>query len=329
MKKNILIYILGLMLSTSLCFAIVGHSAGQISSGTFGAGNYIFSGIVTAANFSGDGSAITSVKAPWSEITGMPVGFSDGTDDSDSIWSESGSDTYRSSGNVGIGTTNPASKFEVIGGNVTFSALSKPPNGLSVIEAGDFNAYKSTNFKALFSAWSNLGNSQARVKLEAALSGDVRGKIGTETTHSFGLMSDDTVRMTIDADGDVGIGTTSPSSKLQVETSVANANVGWFTNSADAGDSFGIGIKAGGDSTDATLRLYDRTGSNSYMYVRGDGNVGIGTASPYVKLDVNDDSIRVRTSTSKGNCATGEIGWDSDEICVCTSSNSWKCANIS
>lgn len=111
MKK--LAFILMIICMSSMAFAIVGHSANQISPGTFGAGNYIFSGIVTAANFSGDGSAVTNVKAPWAEITGMPAGFSDGTDDSDTLWSESGSNIYYNSGNAGIGTTEPDVKLDV------------------------------------------------------------------------------------------------------------------------------------------------------------------------------------------------------------------------
>ena len=57
-------------------------------------------------------------------------------------------------------------------------------------------------------------------------------------------------------------------------------------------------------------------------------NVGLGTASPTAKLDINSDKFRVRTSktpssaTDTGNA--GDICWDSNYIYICVSTNSWK-----
>jgi hypothetical protein len=56
--------------------------------------------------------------------------------------------------------------------------------------------------------------------------------------------------------------------------------------------------------------------------------VGIGTTSPTAALDVNSDTVRVRTArtpasaTATGNA--GDICWDANYIYVCTATNTWK-----
>lgn len=63
------------------------------------------------------------------------------------------------------------------------------------------------------------------------------------------------------------------------------------------------------------------------------GNLGIGTANPTAFLDVNSNTIRLRTaktpasSTAAGN--TGDIAWDNDYIYVCVATNTWKKVLIS
>jgi hypothetical protein len=63
------------------------------------------------------------------------------------------------------------------------------------------------------------------------------------------------------------------------------------------------------------------------------GNVGIGTTSPSALLDVNSDTVRVRTARTPASAAAagnaGDICWDADYIYVCTATNTWKRAAIS
>jgi hypothetical protein len=57
------------------------------------------------------------------------------------------------------------------------------------------------------------------------------------------------------------------------------------------------------------------------------GRIGIDTTTPAVLLDVNDDSVRIRTDqTPASNAAgnAGEIAWDANYIYVCTAANTWK-----
>jgi hypothetical protein len=85
--------------------------------------------------------------------------------------------------------------------------------------------------------------------------------------------------------GNVGIGTTSPGNKLQV-VGANNIWTGLFLGSATASQSFGISIQAGTDVNDVPLIVRNHNASVEFMRIVGNGNVGIGTASPTTKLDI-------------------------------------------
>ena len=91
-----------------------------------------------------------------------------------------------------------------------------------------------------------------------------------------------TERMRITHDGDVGIGTTSPSTKLHLEDSSANSIV-QLTWKNDARD-WRLGVHGG---VSDSLVLYDNTASATRMVVNSSGNVGIGTTSPSQLLHVS------------------------------------------
>ena len=102
-------------------------------------------------------------------------------------------------------------------------------------------------------------------------------------------------RMVIRRTGNVGIGTSNPTGKLEVENAASSAQATLFVDQNYAGFSAQIietveyGLRITGDATSASrflLNLQGNGGSTEAMYVGSDGNVGIGTTTPDVKLDV-------------------------------------------
>jgi len=204
----------------------------------------------------------------------------------------SGNDTERmridSSGNVGIGTADPAYNLSV--GTVGTTANSYIQIGTTTTGAGNL----------FFGDTSGTG------------AGSYSGYVQYDhNTDSMILGTASTERMRIDSSGNVGIGfSSSPNATLQIAKGIssgppaAGASTGavCFGNDTSANayglvmgaDGFGKGYISA-QRTDGTATAYDLT-----IQPNG-GNVGIGTTSPADELHVNgsgDTSIRVTTSST-------------------------------
>ena len=132
----------------------------------------------------------------------------------------------------------------------------------------------------------NGANSGFKVKFASSL---------TSILNDFGadlaLGTNDTERMRIDASGNVGIGTASPSQKLNVvgNTLIPITNSYFcYTNDYGIGTPDSLGLQVFASNGDV-LRFGHRTGGTTFtedMRIASNGNVGIGTSSPAAKLDV-------------------------------------------
>jgi len=115
------------------------------------------------------------------------------------FWTESGSDAYNDTGNVGIGTSNPGAKLHVFG----------PPNGSASIKI------------------ENEGEADINF-VDTSLTGQ-NWQVGTNSLGFYIYDSD--YRMVVKKDtGNVGIGTTNPGRKLFVNGD-AGGNTSWFNDS--------------------------------------------------------------------------------------------------
>jgi hypothetical protein len=236
--------------------------------------------------------------------------------------------TINSSGQVGIGTTSPSEKLE-ISGNAKASGY-----------------FWGTN------VYANVGSTTSASFGNA--NGTGNGMYFPAST-TVGFITNATERMRIDASGNVGIGTSSPSSVLHIKNtdpkviiedannSTGGASYNPYIEFNALGDNVGsVGFSTNGNYFDikaenynsAPIRLF--TGGSERMRIDSSGKIGIGTDSPQqlLHLKSNNPGGKIRLEMGQTGVAntdvTGEIqfyhndasgaGVNADIKGICTSS---------
>lgn len=198
--------------------------------------------------------------------------------------------TLNSSGNVGIGTTTPATKLDVNGDTIVRGNVGI--NGATSIDSPLDIAAASTGNNALFQKWYYSPNAETyNLQLKQTVtSGVVR--------YNFSMVNNSTAYndvLVLDR-GKVGIGTTSPAQKLTVNGTIMST--GSSNPTLILQDSTHSDITIKGDSGIFSV-TNQSVGQNITMLYNG--NVGIGTTNPVSKLQVNGTF----TSAGVSNVGTG------------------------
>jgi hypothetical protein len=186
----------------------------------------------------------------------------------------SGRVTVDSSGNLGIGTSLPSAKLTVAGGQITVTnsgavnpAINFAGNGSG---ASGFQLGQNYNSQTFF-VYDNAASSQ---------------------------------RLTLDSAGNLGIGTSSPSYKLDLQGA---AGVGAQIYETSTGTNKRLRI-----TQESAYVKYEATyssGGNAHSWWNGGtrqmdldvtGNLGIGTSSPTAKLSVTGGAIAVKSTLGFG-----------------------------
>ena len=220
-------------------------------------------------------------------------------------------------GNVGIGTTAPGYGLDVnIGTGSTFGKFgsSKPIYTIANDPMIGFNVYFDGGFKFGAGSSANYGGIIRTNQNTGNMS------FYTSDAGSADATATMSERLTIQNDGNVGIGTTTPTSKLEIggSTSTISNDSGDITiNAASdfislAGDSLGnlLDLSIAGDASISGSVAFDGAspttidilngnrfdfqtsvggdiGLGAVMSILNNGNVGIGDTTPTQKLDVN------------------------------------------
>ncbi len=225
-----------------------------------------------------------------------------------SAWAQT--NTFPTTGDVGIGTTTPTAKLHVVGQDARFFSNT----GANTLEMG-----RTTNEKILLKAEDN------HFFFDWIQDADENGPHimyfrnlaqGTSPSNDIRFQTSSVDRLTIKANGNVGIGTSNPSASLEINNPDSSIIVHtdeshqpFITLGMGQTDRWSLG------SYEATNGLYERTffiyedhtGANGSKGVRlaikPNGNVGIGTVDPGTyKLAVNGNvrakEIKVETGWS-------------------------------
>ena len=289
------------------------------------------------ANAAGTG-VITNALGPTSRVT---VGYGFVAFATSSAINTAPTERVRidGSGNVGIGTTGPTANLHVASASDATMRLSRTSGAtldlLTTASAGFVNVssnhnlvLRTNNTDRVFVDTSGnvgIGTASPGAKLHVAGSGQgifiedtganravlglyafnnelrIQGTAYVNAAQPLTVWTANAERMRIDANGNVGIGTTSPSARLDVRTNTANDGIllasstsnlqiralngqGANNGIVQANDS-GI-IYTGGTVNTGAFVIAPWNNATCGLRMDANGNVGIGTVSPTTRLDV-------------------------------------------
>jgi hypothetical protein len=206
-------------------------------------------------------------------------------------------------GNVGIGTTIPSAKLHIE--NTTGSSL--------ILQS--LGSYADGHQPVIILAGKNpseVNKNLARIR--AASEGTELGALAFDVRMGAGTPHEEAMR--IDSDGNVGIGTTSPSAKLTLPVS---ESISFDDSSGNSKCQINSGA-AGTLQVQGDFDLRFKTTVEA-MRIDANGNVGIGTTSPQHKLDISTNDT---TGLRLINPDSAEVNQSNDPPAILFQANGWE-----
>jgi len=209
-------------------------------------------------------------------------------------------------GNVGIGTNKPQEKLDLYGnlklGTSGNDGVIRAWTSRGADEGGNTTSGRNLILKAGIGTGAPSGaNGQIEFHTEHGTL-----NYGNGTPHGSG-----SAKMVIKSTGEVGIGTSAPDAKLEIDNGGVgeylrvggddsdNARALKFTSSNSSTGSIGALHTIKANSTAGEI-AFDN-GNGNIMYLKNDGNVGIGTSAPSDKLSLNDTESNTSITLQSNN----------------------------
>jgi hypothetical protein len=248
--------------------------------------------------------------------------------------------TFKTNGNVGIGTTNPSAKLQV--DSTSIGLILRDSDSATSLSASPYVQFENSTGTRI--GYIGDGSSGADGMFLSADTGYVR--LSTVTAQPIQFHTNSTEKMRIADGGNVGIGVTNPKSDLQVGTGVNLFTAGvdnlhfgrniyhdgsYKRSIADNDVSF-MFMDSSGDTTfysnsDANTAVDSTITLQSNMIIKKSGSVGIGTLTPDSLLTLNNTGNDITGINTAGegslvieDSTSDTTGWklriDSNELQV-------------
>lgn len=235
-------------------------------------------------------------------LSGTPITFTN-----------SGTERMRidSSGNVGIGTSSPNAKLDISATGNNASAISTTVSDYAIkLASATTSNYFSNGL--IFSEGNTAGSAIG------SFDGGSSGRQGLWfATHNGTSMAE---RMRIDSSGNVGIGTTAPSTTLDIRSASP------VISTVDTGDSNAVAqidgnagwlqLKADNNNTLSGTNITFSVDGSEKARLTSDGRLGIGTTSPSTPLQVN------------GTARASNFNTLSTQVVMSNSSQDWDISGV-
>ena len=214
-------------------------------------------------------------------------------------------------GSIGIGTIDPSAPLHITSssagaGIIVESTESGDSTGPDIVfRRSSSSPAAGDNLAGIFWQGNNsIGTITNYAQLISEIASPTSGAEGTNVFLTQKIAGADTTTLYIKSDGNVGIGTSSPTQKVSIAGGLSFNSALSFT---------GSGYEIGKDGADflcfsagsSGTRFVNASTATEFMRISTAGNVGIGTASPSQKLHVVGNALVSGAATVTGAATVG------------------------
>jgi hypothetical protein len=199
------------------------------------------------------------------------------------------------SGNVGVGTTNPGARLEtsVTSAGATSEVLRLSNPGAGANTQAQINFYTTATSYGTISGGYGASAPQMTFNLPSATAGNYVWQISSAP------------KMTLNSSGDLLVGTTTSQGKLTVAS--ATGNVGFNFGTSSSPERGNLYYDTDGTGWKFNIGKLQSGAFTSQMTFVDSGNIGIGTTTPSNKLQINGANVGIRISDTSGTTDFHEI----------------------